>query len=151
MTLVPIRYSRVLDHPLGVAYEWLTDYQDDDPARTTAVVKRRPVIERHADRIVMDGTLEIMGNKGSGKVEVRLFPPDRWVATIIEGAGRGSVYEYQLTAIDANRSRLDINYGVRAKRWRKRMMVRLARPFIRRELNTMWDGFAAAMARELPK
>lgn len=146
---VTIRYSRRFPQDVGRAFAWLTDYQDDDPARTTAVVKRRPVLSRTADKVILEGELEMLGVRGAGTVEVSLFPPDRWVAEIVKGAGRGSVYEYRLTATPEGGSRLDVAYRVRVRRWPSRFRLWIARPLIRRELDTMWDGFAASMAREL--
>lgn len=148
-TFVTIPYTRRFPHALPQAYAWLTDYQDDDPQRTTAVVKRRPVLSRTADKVVMEGELEMLGVRGAGTVEVSLFPPDRWVAEIVKGAGRGSVYEYRLTAEGDEACRLDVRYRVRVRRWPSRLRLWVARPLIRRELGVMWDGFAEAMGREL--
>lgn len=147
---VTIPYARFLPYPLDEAFAWLTDYQDDDPARTTAVVKRRPVVSRTKDKVVMEGELEMLGVRGAGTVEVTLHPPDRWVAEIVKGGGKGSVYEYRLTPAKGG-CRLDVRYRVRVRRWRSRIRLWLARPLLRRELHTMWNGFADSMARELPR
>ena len=147
---VTIPYARVLPYPVEQAYAWLTDYQDDDPQRTTAVVKRRPVLSRTKDKVVMEGELEMLGARGVGTVEVTLHPPDRWVAEIVKGGGKGSVYEYRLTPHPAG-SRLDVAYRVRVRRWSSRLRLLVARPLLRRELHRMWDGFAAAMEREIPR
>lgn len=143
-----ITLRRDLPVPLPAAYAWLTDYQDDDPDRTTAVVKRRPVVERSGNRVVLEGTLSILGNTRSGKVEVLLYPPDHWVATILEGSGRGSVYTYRLTPT-ATGCRLTVDYSFPVRRLSARIKVWLATPLIRRELTKMWDGFEASMAKEL--
>lgn len=148
-TFVTLPYARSFPYPVDVAYAWLTDYQDDDPQRTTAVVKRRPVLLRTRDRVVMEGELEMLGARGVGTVEVALHPPDRWVAEIVKGGGKGSIYEYRLTPIPGG-CRLDVRYRVRVRRWGSRIRLLLARPLLRRELHRMWDGFAAAMERELP-
>ena len=147
---VTIPYARFLPYPVEQAFAWLTDYQDDDPARTTAVVKRRPVLRRTADRVVMEGELEMLGVRGVGTVEVALHPPDRWVAEIVKGGGKGSVYEYRLTAAPGG-SRLDVRYRVRVRRWSSRIRLIIAKPLLRRELDRMWDGFAESMQRELPR
>ncbi|HWH07586.1 MAG TPA: SRPBCC family protein [Candidatus Thermoplasmatota archaeon] len=148
---VTIPYTRVLPHPVEEAYAWLTDYQDDDPQRTTAVVKRRPVLSRTKDKVVLEGELEMLGVRGVGTVEVTLLPPDRWVAEIVKGGGKGSVYEYRLTPAAGGGSRLDVRYRVRVRRWSSRLRLLLARPLLRRELDRMWDGFAESMARELSR
>lgn len=145
-----IPYSRELPHPIDAAYAWLTDYEDADAQRAGAVVHERRVVKRDDDVVVLEGHNVVLGRHARGKAEVRLFPSERrWQATIVEGNGRGSVYEYQLTPTDRG-CRLDVRYRVRARRWRARVLVRLTRPFVRREIARMWDGFAAAMARELP-
>lgn len=149
-TFVTIPYTRRFPYPVDQAYAWLTDYQDDDPQRTTAVVKRRPVLERTPDKITMEGELEFFGQRGTGIVEVKLHPPDRWVAEIVKGGGRGSIYEYRLTPAEGG-SRLDVRYRVRVKRWGSRLRLLLARPLVRREIHRMWDGFEDAMRREMPR
>jgi hypothetical protein len=149
-TFVPIRYSRVFPHGLAETFDWLTDYREDDPSLTTAVVvDKRPVVKREGDTVTLHGTLEILGNRGSGIVEVKLQPPDRYTATIVQGAGKGSVYEYALTPVSPTATRLDVTYNVRVKRLRKRILVAIARPLVRRDIARMWEGYAAAMAKDL--
>lgn len=148
-TFVDIHYARTFPYDVARAYAWLTDYQDDDPARTTAVVKRRPVLERTRDKVVLEGELEIAGTHGVGKVEVDLHPPDRWVARVVEGKGKGNVFEYKLTPEAPDRTRLDVRYRIRVRRWRSRLKVWLAKGVTRRDLDRMWDGFASSMVKEL--
>lgn len=145
---VVLPYRREFPVPLEQAYAWLTDYQDDDPQRTTAVIKHRPVLERAPDRVLLDGTLEILGRRGRGKAEVRFFPPDRWVATIVEGSGRGSVYEYRLFP-SGRGCQLEVQYRIRVRRLRRRLALMLRKRAVWRELDAMWEGFARSMLREL--
>jgi hypothetical protein len=112
-------------------------------------VKRRPVLERTKDKIVMEGELEIAGARGTGTVEVTLDPPAHWTATIVKGGGKGSVYDYRLTAVPGG-SRLDVVYHIRVKRWKSRLRVWLGRPVIRKQIGIMWDGFADSMKKDLP-
>lgn len=149
MASVPIRYSRVLPHGRDECYAWLTDYRDDDPTLTTAVQRARRVLERTPERVVMEGQIAILGNEGSGRFEVRLQPPGRYEAHILEGPGRKSVYTYELTPLGAARTRLDVVYNIRARRLHKRLLVWLLSPFIKRELAQMWDGFVREMAKDL--
>lgn len=148
---VTIHYERDLPHSIGEAYAWLTDFTDEDPTLTDAIVEKRPVLERSEDRVLLEGTLNLLGKRGTGKAEVRLFPPDRWEAHFIEGRGRGSVYEYRLVPRGPEGCRLVVDYRVRVKRFRGWLQVTLAKPAVRREIHRMWDGFCAAMARDLAK
>jgi hypothetical protein len=147
-TFVTLRYSRVFPYPLDATYQWLTDYQDDDPARTDRVVKRRPVLKREPGKVTMEGELELFGSFGAGKVEVTLDPPAHYVANIVEGRGRGCVFDYRLTPV-AGGTRLDVDYRIRVKRWRSRLRVALGKPLLRREIHRMWEGFAASMGKDL--
>lgn len=147
-TFVPIRVSHVFPFGLDATYAWLTDYRDDDPARTTGVVLQRKVVLREPGRVVIEGEIETFGRGRIGKAEVALDPPAHYVATLVEGPGRGSVFDYRLTPV-AGGTRLDVVYGVRVKRWRSRLKVWLARPATRAKLERMWDGFDATMRREL--
>lgn len=150
MELPPIvvRYHREFPVPVAKAFAWLTDFQDDDPQRTDRIVVSRPVKERHPDRVVLDGTVEMLGKRSRGTAEVRLFPPDRWEARIVDGAGRGSVYDYHLTPTRKG-CRLDVAYRLRVRRPSRRIVVRLLKPWLWRQLDRMWDGFAASMAKDL--
>ncbi|MCA1814650.1 MAG: SRPBCC family protein, partial [Halobacteriales archaeon] len=147
---VVLHWSRELRVPLGPAYAWLTDYQDDDPQRAGAIIKARPVVERTRDKVVLQGHLEVLGRTMSGTADVHLFPPDRWEARFRhkDGGLNGSVYLYKLTPT-ANGCRLDVDYRFRARRLKSKLRLTLAKPAIRRELDKMWDGFIASMERDL--
>lgn len=144
---VVIPYSRVFPYPRDACFAWLTDYQDDDPQRTDAIVKKRPVIERTKDRVVMDGELEILGTRMKGIAEVLLFPPDRYEARITKREKRLSTYRYRLTPV-AGGTRLDVEYEIVTRRFTTWFKIQLGRPFIRRELETMWRGFARSMEKD---
>jgi len=146
-----IRYRRTFPFPVGEAYAWLTDYQDDDPARTGAIVKERPVLSRSENQVVLRGVLETLGRRWEGNAVVDLMPPDRWRATTRDARGRvRSVYDYRLEPADGGRaSLLTVDYRFNVRRWRTRLTLLVARRAIVKEIDRMWDGFAAAMQREL--
>jgi len=147
---VDLHYTRFFPYPVQTAYAWCTDYQDDDPARAGhVIIQRRPVLERTQDKVVMEGEVEMLGQAGRGKVEVRLFPPDRWEAHVIDGRGRGTVYYYSLEPAPGG-SRLRIRFRFKVRRLKGWIRLTLAKPLIRRRVATMWDHFAASMAREIP-
>lgn len=144
-----IRYRREFDVPLDAAYAWLTDYQDDDPDRTSAVVKKRPVVERGPNRAVLEGELEILGRKSRGRAVVTMHPPDHWVAQFQHGSGQGSVYDYRLTPLGERRCRLDVSYRIHVRRWKRWVGIALARGRIWKELDRMWEGFDQSMRKDL--
>ncbi|HLE97798.1 MAG TPA: hypothetical protein VI997_10545 [Candidatus Thermoplasmatota archaeon] len=142
---VELTYSRVFPYSVDVAYAWLTDYQDDDPSRTDRVVTRRSVVERHADRVILDADVTTIA-RWKGRVEVRLFPPDRWEARPV--GSRSTVFTYRLEPHPAG-ARLTVIYTMGVRKPWKRAVALVTRPFIARRIARMWDGFAFAMEREL--
>lgn len=144
---VSLKYVRHFPYPIETAYAWLTDYQDDDPQRAGALVRKRDVVRRSDREVHVDGHLEILGRDYEGKAVIHLYPEEkRWQAVI----GRGNwQFEYRLTPTGPNACRLDIDYQMGSRKWAKRLRYTLAKPFVRRQLDRMWDGFEASMKREL--
>jgi hypothetical protein len=141
---VVLPYTRRFPFPLPQAYAWLTDYRDDDPQRTGHIIKKRPVVERTKDRVVLEGELELLGRRMRGRAEVHLSPPDRWEARF----QNGTVYRYRLEP-DGAGCVLRVEYRIRTRRWRRFLGLLLARGRVLREIDAMWDGFARSMAAEL--
>lgn len=151
---VLLHVEREFPYPVDVAYAWLTDYADDDHERAGAIIRRRVVVRREHDKdgrvveVEFDGELEAFGrSSGRGRGLVRLWPDERrWQADL--GKGRW-VYDYKLVPAGPGRSRLLIDYRFGSKRLRRRILLTLAKPFLAREIHRMWDGFEAAMRKEL--
>jgi len=146
---VCISYERVFEHPREDAFAWLTDYRDDDADRAGAIIRDREVLTRTEDEIVLEGELESMGRVRTGRARVELDPPNRWTAHLEDEKGRpAGRYEYELFE-HPDGCRLDVDYHVAAPRLRDKLMLWVARPLARREIDDMWDGFADAMADEI--
>lgn len=144
---VDFPYVRTFPQPVDTAYAWLTDYQDDDHTLAGAIIKRRDVIKREGNVVVLDGELETLGRRGKGIAEVHLFPEERrWIARL---AGGRSVYDYRLTPAEGGGARLEVHYRIGARKWTQRLLLRLARRKALAEIDRMWEGFAQAMAKEL--
>ena len=150
---VNLHYEREFPYPVDVAYAWLTDYQDDDHQRAGAIIKRRDVVRREVDKdgraveYELEGELETLGLKtGPGRVIVKL-EPDRhaWQAIFPRGSW---VYSYRVVPAPRG-SKIVIDYRFGSRRWTRRLAIWVAKPRIRRELDVMWDGFSAAMEREI--
>ncbi len=143
---VVIHYERDFPYAPDVAYAWLTDYADDDHERAGAIIRKRIVVRRTEREVELEGDLDTLGQRSRGRAIVRLYPEEhRWVADLAKGRW---VYEYRLTPTPGG-CRLAIDYRLGARRWTRRAMFTILKPFIRRELDRMWDGFDAAMRREL--
>ena len=145
---VRIVVERAFRHDLAAAFAWLTDFDDADAQRTQAVVEMRKVRERSPDRIVYEGETEVLGRRAHSVTEVRLLPPDRWVARVIEGPRTGSFTEYTMTRT-AEGCRLVVDYRFVLDKAGAMLALRVLKPFVRQELVRMWDGFEVAMDREL--
>lgn len=145
---VRIVVQREFRHDPKAAYAWLTDFEDADADRTEAVVEMRRVLERGRDRVVYEGETAVLGRRARSVTEVRLAPPDRWSARVVEGPRTGSFTEYHLTPT-AGGCKLVVDYRFVLDKPVNMLALRVLKPLVRRELVRMWDGFEAAMAHEL--
>lgn len=149
MAVMP--YTHVFPHPIEKVYAWLTDYSEDDPSLAgKAVLQERKVVEREADRIVLDVKNNIRGRGLRGRAEVRLFPKEfRYEARSLHGDGKAILYTYQLTSLGPEKTRLDVRYGTRVRTLKRRVQFWLVMPFVKNEVRTMWRNLEAAMTRDL--
>lgn len=146
---IKISYDRVLEQPLEDAYTWLTDYRDDDPERTDAIIEGREVIEEREDEVIVGAKLVTLGREVTGRARVELDPPDTWTAHIEDDKGRpAGRYEYHLEE-HPDGCKLEVDYHVATPRLRDKLMLWISKPLARREIDQMWAGFAQAMADEL--
>ncbi|HVM46022.1 MAG TPA: SRPBCC family protein [Candidatus Thermoplasmatota archaeon] len=143
---------RRFPHPPAAAYAWLTDFDEQDAERAGgAVVGERRVVLRERDRVVVEGVLEVAGRRIPARAEVALLPPDRWRAHIRHARGSLVTFnEYHVASDGAGGTVLEVRYHFALSTLRHRLRYWLGgRSILRRELEAMWDGFEAAMAREL--
>lgn len=147
--VIDIPYTREFPHPIEQCYAWLTDYTDRDPSLTHAVLKERRVLERTPERVLLEVRNEVMGADLAGQAEVLLHPEEFWYEAKGLGRGKGVHYVYRLAPLGPSRTRLDVHYTHRTKRFGTAARMMLARPLIRRQLGKMWDGLAASMAKDL--
>jgi hypothetical protein len=145
---VVVRVRKEFPVDLPAAYAWLTDIQDDDVERTDAVLAARKVRERSKDRIVYEGETMVLGRRNWAVTEVHLMPPDRWRARVVEGPRLGSATDYHL-APTARGCEITVTYGFVLIDPRRHLLLRIAKPLVRRELVKMWDGFEKDLRREL--
>ena len=146
-----LHYRLHVPYPVDVAFKWLTDYDDGDASRAQHVlVHERRVVARNGNVIRLEGRVGI-GKGSRGSAEVRLFPPDHYVATLSDPMGRPrGTYDYRLTPADAGRaSLLTIDYAFVTPRLKHRLLVTWGAPLIRLKLRRMWGNFIAEMKKDL--
>ena len=149
MTPVHIRVSRAFPHPRDRAYLWLTDFEEGDVERAKgAVLEKRKVLERAKDRVVYEGETQVLGRRTWSVTEVQLTPPDRWEAKVTKGPRTGSFTHYHLVP-EGDGCRITVDYHFVLDDPKRMMLLRLAKPLVKRDLAKMWAGFAEAMRREL--
>lgn len=91
-----VRFSRIIDAPLGFVYDWCTDYREDDN-RITRSKSRRRILEKTRQRVIY--TTREKGAKSAGAASiVTLHPPDTWHVDSI-GDNRDIVGDYRLTKL----------------------------------------------------
>lgn len=149
MKPVRIQLTRRFPFAPGVAYPWLTDFQDADAVSAGAVVKKRRVTTREAGRVVYEGETEMLGVKAWSVTEVSLSPPSRWHARVIEGPRVGSQTSYELRADGASGSVLTVTYDFVLRPKVRMLALRVLRPLVARQLERMWGGFDAEMRKDL--
>ena len=150
VSYVTVTIRRDVPYPLDTAYAWLTDYQDDDPARAGAIVTKREVIERAEDKVILHGGVATLGIEREGRGEISLHPPDRWEAQLYDAKERkADHYEYRLEPRGEEACELIVDYHFIAPKLKHKVKLNAAKPAVRRELEKMWDGFFAAMDEEL--
>jgi hypothetical protein len=130
--------------PLDFVYRWCTDYRPDDARREKDHYERR-ILERSKTRVVY----EDLGDHASGgwwwsRFSVDLRPPSRWHAESV-GGYRTLSLDYALTALDAERTRLDLDW----RRWPTTVgPARLSKRTVEKGTTQAWKNFAAALEKD---
>lgn len=147
---VQIQVRRTFAHPADAAYAWLTDFRDDDAEIADAVIEKRHVTQRSADRVVYEGETSVLGARAWAITEVRLRPPLRWEARVLDGPRKGSTTDYELAPRPGG-CEVTVTYRFVLADPKRHLALRLAKPLVRRQLSKMWDGFARAMDAQLKR
>lgn len=144
---VVIRLTRKLPLPIERAFAWLTDFQDDDPARAGALLTARKILSRSPERVVFEGEHDTLGRRMRYTQEVLLAPPDAWRSHVIDGPRQGSRNEYRLEAAPGG-SVLRVEYRLLHDAPRTLLLMRVAKPLLKRKLAKMWEGYEKAMRED---
>lgn len=136
------RVSKVIAAPLRYAYDWLTDYRNDD-GKLSRSRPRFQVTRLSKDRVVRVRYSPPRTKPLLVAVElVRLHPPDAWHLDQIDEADLNSV-DYKLTRLGPKQSRITL---VLVERW----MIPNFPPKAdwMRGTNLVWDRLVAALEED---
>jgi hypothetical protein len=134
-----LRVSKVIEAPLKYVYDWSTDYRSDDSRLSRARPPPRFRVVRLSPRRLLRIRLTTTSSRDPEVAVdlVRLSPPNRWHTDQIDEQDRESV-DYQLTALGARRTRLDL---LVTERWL--IPEHLSSEETSRRVQGAWDRYAA--------
>ncbi|MDA4112743.1 MAG: hypothetical protein OK474_01730 [Thaumarchaeota archaeon] len=137
------RFSKVINAPLRYAYEWCTDFREDDSKLTGSSAQKR-IVEKTKKRAVYVMIYE--GADGKEKVAVSyvtLNPPNAWSLEQF-GEEDYETGEYRLKSLGKNKTRIDMVFK---ETWKDIAKI----PTIREQTdgtNKAWDQFIAALEKD---
>jgi hypothetical protein len=138
-----VRVSRTIDAPLGFAYDWCTDFREDDSKITHSKSLRR-IWEKTKQRVIYTSKVKGARSRGGASI-VTLHPPDSWHVDSI-GDLSNSTGDYHLRKLSSGRTKLDIVFRIR----QKSPAAQSKSKFIR-HINQIWDKYAAALEKDYGK
>jgi hypothetical protein len=137
------RVSKVINTPLHYAYEWCTDFREDDSKLTGSSSQRR-IVEKTKKRAVY--VMIYKGADGKEKVAVSyvtLKPPHAWSLEQF-GEEDYETGEYRLKSLGKNKTRIDMVFK---ETWKDIAKI----PTIKEQTdgtNKSWDQFIAALEKD---
>jgi hypothetical protein len=138
-----LRYgiTKTIDVPLEYAYEWLTDFRDDD-TKIIGGTYPRHILRRSKDQFVWIQHYDRDGKEKEAVRIVTLKPPNAWHNEAISDE-KESVFDYRLTRAGKNRTRLTI---------RARVTYKTIRPEVKSEMeknfSADWDKYVSALEKD---
>ncbi len=108
-----VSVTKKIPVPISYAFEWLTDFREDDPQLTGSDINRK-ILEKTPNKTTYLSEQMKEGRLVKTKYVVDTVPPDRWHYTA-SGDDRDSVGEYRLVA-EGVETRLDMTYESTYKR-----------------------------------
>jgi hypothetical protein len=148
---VHYKFSQRFPFPVQAAYDWATDYDEDDLSLMGFQGKRE--IERaDSDTLILYDTFFSDGRTTKKKRLVRIFPELLMLTnTRLAGPMKDSQLVYQFVAEGKNRSRLDFT-GAQVQRSAKRpspaKIAALSTQYAKED-SVLWVNLAKAMQNDL--
>ena len=135
-----LRYgiSLTLDAPLKYAYEWCTDFRNEDPFIPGGAYPRH-ILRRRKDGFVWIQHYKRDGIEKEGVRIVTLRPPNAWHYESI-GEEKESIIDYRLSPLGKKRTKLNISVGATYK-----TIEPEDRPLLEKNMSAEWEKYKAAL------
>ena len=133
--------TKVLNAPLQFAYEWCTDFREDDP-KIIGSKNRRRILEKTKERVIYTIRYKSGGKTWNAVNIVTLHPPAAWHLDS-RGDEDDEVGEYRLSKLGPRKTKLEMTF---VERWKVRDYQPRAEYL--KHIHNIWDKYAAALQRD---
>jgi hypothetical protein len=139
---VAFRISKTLPAPLAFAFEWCTDFREDDPSLAGSTATRH-IVEKGPTKTVWISSQDRGGERRQAAGIITVQPPDSWQ---IESFAKDEnvVTKYHLTPLKNGQTKFDLAIRITYKGAHQTPTKK------ERLTNTrnLWDRYAAALERD---
>lgn len=139
--------TRIKASPWQV-FEWWTDFTEHDPALSGKILRSRKNLQRQGNLVTFEDEGRMAGIGYRDRVEVRLFPPNKWTAKY--DSTRFEAFSTYTVEPDGDSSLLTVETEVNFRGVLK-LFGRLARRFIERSIAREWSDYRKLIELEAQK
>jgi len=137
-----IRVSKTINAPLRFAFNWCTDFREDDP-QLTGSKSRRITLEKTKKRVVYAEVYT--GDDGNQKVGVNIVTlksPTSWNLEFF-GEEDNEIGDYKLSSLGKNKTKLNMVFK---ETWKTETIPTVEERA--ESTNKVWDQYVAALEKE---
>jgi hypothetical protein len=126
-------------------YAWWTDFTEGDPALSGRILRSRRNLRRQGDVVTFEDQGRMLGVGYHDRVEVRLFPPNRWIAHY--HSTRFEASSTYVVETEAEGSRLTVDTEVKFRGF-LRPFAPLVKGLMEHRIAREWADYRELMERE---
>jgi hypothetical protein len=127
-------------------YAWWTDFTENDSQLSGRILRSRANLRRRGDVVTFEDEGRMLGIRYRDHVEVRLFPPNRWIAHYHSTRFKAS--STYVVEAEAKGSRLTVDTEVKF-RGLLRLFAPLVKGLIEHRIAREWADYRDLMEREV--
>ena len=135
------RVTKTINAPLKFAYDWCTDYREDDNLITESKAQFK-ILQKTKRRVIYVRTYERNGKTMIGVKMVTLRPPKAWYLDQV-GEDEDAIGIYKLTRVGPEKTRLDMTFTEKYK-----IGDAPTKEEDKNHTDQMWDKYLAAMEKD---